>query len=122
MLTSSEKTRYQKHLLLPQIGIEGQEKLKSTKVLVVGAGGLGCPVLLYLAAAGIGKIGIIDNDAVDLTNLQRQVLYKVEDIGNPKALVATKRLLAMNDSIEVEAILHRLKKKMPFSISNNMIS
>ena len=74
MLTSSEKTRYQKHLLLPQIGIEGQEKLKSTKVLVVGAGGLGCPVLLYLAAAGIGKIGIIDNDAVDLTNLQRQVL------------------------------------------------
>jgi adenylyltransferase/sulfurtransferase len=111
MLTSSEKTRYQKHLLLPQIGIEGQEKLKSTKVLVVGAGGLGCPVLLYLAAAGIGKIGIIDNDAVDLTNLQRQVLYKVEDIGNPKALVATKRLLAMNDSIEVEAILHRLKKE-----------
>ena len=77
MLNQSEKNRYQKHLLLPQIGEEGQLKLKNAKVLVVGAGGLGCPVLLYLSAAGVGKIGIMDADVVDMTNLQRQVLYKI---------------------------------------------
>lgn len=85
MLSLSEKNRYQKHLLLPQIGLEGRLKLKKAKVLVVGAGGLGCPVLLYLSAAGVGKIGISDADSVDMTNLQTQILYKVEDIGSPKA-------------------------------------
>ena len=109
MLSSSEKNRYQKHLLLPQIGLEGQLKLKNAKVLVIGAGGLGCPVLLYLSAAGIGKIGILDADSVDMTNLQRQVLYKVEDIGNPKANTAASHLAKMNDTIEYDAVKQNLR-------------
>ena len=111
MLSSSEKNRYQKHLLLPQIGLEGQLKLKNAKVLVVGAGGLGCPVLLYLSAAGVGKIGILDADSVDMTNLQRQVLYKIEDIGSPKATTAASHLAKMNDSIEYEAFKQNLKSE-----------
>jgi sulfur-carrier protein adenylyltransferase/sulfurtransferase len=109
MLTSSEKNRYQKHLLLPQIGLEGQLKLKNAKVLVVGAGGLGCPVLLYLSAAGVGKIGILDADSVDMSNLQRQVLYRVEDIGSPKATTAASHLAKMNDSIDYEAVKQNLR-------------
>ena len=109
MLSSSEKNRYQKHLLLPQIGLEGQLKLKNAKVLVVGAGGLGCPVLLYLSAAGVGKIGILDADSVDMSNLQRQVLYRVEDIGSPKATTAASHLAKMNDTIEYEAIKQNLR-------------
>ena len=109
MLSSTEKNRYQKHLLLPQIGQEGQLKLKNAKVLVIGAGGLGCPVLLYLAAAGVGKLGIMDADSVDLSNLQRQVLYKVEDIGSPKATTAATRLLKLNDNIEYEAVKQNFK-------------
>lgn len=109
MLNLSEKNRYQKHLLLPQFGEEGQLKLKNAKVLVVGAGGLGCPVLLYLSAAGIGKIGIMDADVVDMTNLQRQVLYKIEDIGSPKATTAANRLSKLNDTIEYEAVRQNFK-------------
>jgi adenylyltransferase/sulfurtransferase len=109
MLSFSEKNRYQKHLLLPQIGLEGQLKLKNAKVLVVGAGGLGCPVLLYLSAAGVGKIGILDADVVDITNLQRQVLYKIEDIGSPKASTAALHLAKMNDTIEYEAVKQNLR-------------
>jgi len=111
MLSSFEKERYQKHLLLPQIGLEGQLKLKNTKVLVVGAGGLGCPVLLYLSAAGVGKIGILDADLVDMTNLQRQVLYKVKDIGSPKATTAASHLAKMNDTIEYEAVTQNLQSE-----------
>ena len=109
MLSPSEKNRYQKHILLPQIGLEGQIKLKNAKVLVVGAGGLGCPVLLYLSAAGVGKIGILDADSVDMTNLQRQVLYKVEDIGSPKATTAASHLAKLNNTIEYEAIRQNLR-------------
>lgn len=109
MLNQSEKNRYQKHLLLPQIGEAGQLKLKNAKILVVGAGGLGCPILLYLAAAGVGKIGIMDADTVDMTNLQRQVLYKIEDIGSPKATTAVNRLSKLNDVIEYEAVKQNLK-------------
>jgi sulfur-carrier protein adenylyltransferase/sulfurtransferase len=119
MLNPSEKNRYQKHLLLPQIGEEGQLKLKNAKVLVVGAGGLGCPVLLYLSAAGVGKIGIMDVDVVDITNLQRQVLYKVEDIGNPKATTAANRLSKMNDMIEYEAVRQNLKPENAESFIKN---
>lgn len=86
MLSKSEVSRYQKHLFLPEIGsVEGQEKFKNAKVLVVGAGGLGCPVLQYLSAAGIGTIGIVDGDKVEPSNLQRQVLYATTDIGFYKA-------------------------------------
>jgi sulfur-carrier protein adenylyltransferase/sulfurtransferase len=119
MLNPSEKNRYQKHLLLPQIGEAGQLKLKNAKVLVVGAGGLGCPVLLYLSAAGVGKIGIMDADVVDMTNLQRQVLYKVEDIGNPKATTAANRLAQMNDMIEYEAVRQNLKPENAESFIKN---
>ena len=81
--------RYARHISLPDVGIDGQKKINDAKVLVIGAGGLGSPVLLYLAAAGIGKIGIIDDDVVDLTNLQRQIIHSQASIGKNKALSAT---------------------------------
>lgn len=111
MLTQSELLRYSRHLLLPEIGKSGQEKLKNAKVLVIGAGGLGCPVLMYLTAAGIGKIGIVDFDKVDESNLQRQVLYDVEDIGTPKAGVAKEKLSKQNPLIEIVSIPERLTVK-----------
>jgi sulfur-carrier protein adenylyltransferase/sulfurtransferase len=109
MLSEENKRRYQKHLLLPQIGPEGQDKLLNSRVLVVGAGGLGCPVLLYLAAAGVGALGIVDGDKVDISNLQRQVLYQTEDIGQPKVYMAIKRLKALNAGIKYGSYLGFLK-------------
>ncbi len=101
MLSKEEKARYSKQIILPEIGVGGQHKLKSARVLVVGAGGLGCPVLQYLAAAGVGTIGIADGDVVDISNLQRQVLYHNSDIGKPKATVAAERIAAINPEISV---------------------
>jgi len=86
-LTPEEISRYARHLAIPDFGIDAQEKLKAARVLVVGAGGLGSPLLLYLAAAGVGTIGIVDDDRVDLTNLQRQVLYTTDDIGQSKMML-----------------------------------
>jgi molybdopterin/thiamine biosynthesis adenylyltransferase/rhodanese-related sulfurtransferase len=106
-MTNEEQKRYNRHIILPEIGIEGQEKLKKSSVFVIGAGGLGCPVLLYLAAAGVGKIGIADFDVVDESNLQRQVLYTKEDIGLSKAEQAKKRLQLLNPFIKIEA--HKIK-------------
>jgi len=97
--SQSELEQYHRHLILQEFGIEKQQRLKDSKVLVVGAGGLGCPVLLYLAAAGIGTIGIIDFDTVDKSNLQRQVLYTQSDIGKAKATVAKEKILALNPII-----------------------
>jgi sulfur-carrier protein adenylyltransferase/sulfurtransferase len=99
MLTQSELNRYSRHLLIPEFGINGQLRLKNSKVLVIGCGGLGSPVLLYLAAAGIGTIGLIDNDLIDDSNLQRQVLFDTASIGKPKVEAATKRLQALNPYI-----------------------
>ncbi|MBL7055935.1 molybdopterin-synthase adenylyltransferase MoeB [Candidatus Woesearchaeota archaeon] len=99
--SKEELRRYSRHLILPEVGKEGQEKLKQAKVLVVGAGGLGSPVLLYLAAAGIGKIGIVDFDKVDETNLQRQILYSERDVGKSKAETAKKHLEKLNSNIEI---------------------
>ncbi|MFN3403424.1 MAG: molybdopterin-synthase adenylyltransferase MoeB [Cytophagaceae bacterium] len=96
MLTPEEHKRYNRHIILKELGMEGQEKLKNAKVLVVGAGGLGCPVLQYISAAGVGTIGIIDGDNVDESNLHRQVLYAVEDIGKAKASVAATKLKQQN--------------------------
>ncbi|MDG2170269.1 MAG: molybdopterin-synthase adenylyltransferase MoeB [Opitutales bacterium] len=107
-LTLQEIEHYQRHLSLPQFGEEAQLKLKNSRVLVVGAGGLGCPVLQYLAAAGVGTLGVIDFDTVDLSNLQRQILFTEEDVGKSKAEVAAKRLRAMNSCIEVVTIPERL--------------
>jgi len=108
MLSKEEIDRYSKQLLLPEIGLKGQEKLKESRVLVVGAGGLGCPVLQYLAAAGVGALGIMDHDFVAESNLQRQVLYSVEDIGKPKAIVAAEKILKLNPYINPQAISNKL--------------
>ena len=94
-------TRYNRQILLQNFGEEGQQKLQDAKVLVIGAGGLGCPILQYLAAAGIGTIGIVDGDKIELSNLQRQVLFTTTDIGKPKATVAAERIRAMNPTILV---------------------
>ncbi len=107
-MSPQEHERYARHLLLPEIGESGQTRLAQTTVTVVGAGGLGCPVLQYLAAAGVGTIRIIDNDLVDRSNLQRQVLYSDADVGKPKADVAAARLRAQNPLIQVEAFSVRL--------------
>ncbi len=102
-LSAADLARYSRHLTLREIGLEGQEKLKAAKVLLVGAGGLGSPAALYLAASGVGTIGLIDNDRVDVSNLQRQVLYDTHSVGRPKADAAKERLLALNPEIELVA-------------------
>jgi len=96
--------RYSRHLLIPEVGLEGQERLGRARVLVVGAGGLGSPVLAYLAAAGVGRIGIVDDDVVDVTNLQRQILYQTSDVGSKKAELAAERLHALNPQIAIDPI------------------
>jgi molybdopterin/thiamine biosynthesis adenylyltransferase/rhodanese-related sulfurtransferase len=103
-LTPSERLRYGRHLVLPQFGDEGQEKLKAGSVLIVGAGGLGSPAALYLAAAGVGRIGLVDFDVVDVSNLQRQVLYGHSDIGRAKLDVAGERLHDLNPHVDL--IMH----------------
>jgi len=103
MLSQKEYARYQRQLILPEIGEAGQLKLQSAKVLVIGAGGLGCPVLQYIAAAGVGTIGIADGDTVDESNLQRQILYTSSDVGKLKALVAKQRIEQLNPFITVDA-------------------
>jgi molybdopterin-synthase adenylyltransferase len=107
-LSEEQFQRYARHLILDEVGEEGQEKLLAARVLVVGAGGLGSPMLLYLAAAGIGTIGIIDDDRVDLTNLQRQIVHATERVGALKVESARATLRAMNDGIRVETHPTRL--------------
>ncbi|SKB44770.1 HesA/MoeB/ThiF family protein [Dyadobacter psychrophilus] len=96
MFEQQERKRYSRQILLPEMGLIGQERLKAAKVLVVGAGGLGCPVLQYLVAAGVGNIGIVDDDVVDMTNLHRQILYSAADVGKSKVLAAVEKLEAQN--------------------------
>ena len=107
-LSPEERARYARHLILPEMGEEGQKKLKKSSVIVVGAGGLGSPTLLYLAAAGVGKIGIIDDDKVDITNLQRQVIHSNSEIGQNKAESANMRIKALNPEVEVKIWKERL--------------
>ena len=102
--SEEELIRYSRHILLQDVGVEGQEKIKEAKVLVVGAGGLGAPVSLYLAAAGVGTIGIIDGDVVDLSNLQRQVIHFTKDVDVPKVISAKEKMLAINPNVKVNAI------------------
>src|SRR5208337_2143187 len=102
-LSQSESDRYSRHLLLPEIGVPGQERLKAARVLVVGAGGLGSPASLYLAAAGVGTLGIADHDRVELSNLQRQLLFDTAQVGASKARAAQVRLQALNPEIDVIA-------------------
>jgi sulfur-carrier protein adenylyltransferase/sulfurtransferase len=101
-LTPEQRERYSRHLLLPEVGIEGQQKLLDAKVLLLGAGGLGSPSALYLAAAGVGTLGIVDNDTVDLSNLQRQVIHSSDRIGVPKVDSAEQTITALNPDVKVE--------------------
>src|SRR5580698_5012174 len=106
--TDDELQRYSRHILLAEVGGIGQAKLKAARVLVIGAGGLGSPMLLYLAAAGVGTIGIIDDDKVDLTNLQRQIVHATERVGALKVDSARATLAAVNDGIRIETHPMRL--------------
>ncbi|SHG38139.1 HesA/MoeB/ThiF family protein [Pedobacter caeni] len=107
-MNNQELKRYDRQILLEELGLEGQEKLRNTAVLVIGAGGLGCPLLLYLAGAGVGKIGIIDGDVVEESNLHRQVLYQMNDLGKNKAQTAADKLRQLNPLIEVQAYPYHL--------------
>ncbi|MBU8866276.1 molybdopterin-synthase adenylyltransferase MoeB [Paenarthrobacter aromaticivorans] len=106
-LTPAEVERYSRHLIIPEIGALGQRRLKNAKVLVIGAGGLGSPALLYLAAAGVGTLGIVDDDDVDLSNLQRQVIHGVNDVGTPKIESARKAIAELNPLVDV--VLHNVR-------------
>src|SRR5437870_1569635 len=100
-LTNDQVNRYKRHLILPEVGMEGQLKLLNAKVLCIGAGGLGCPISLYLAAAGVGTIGLADIDVVSPSNLQRQVLFGVSNIGEDKVKAAARRLHDLNPDVKV---------------------
>jgi molybdopterin-synthase adenylyltransferase len=106
--TEEQINRYARHILLPEVGGTGQEQLLNSKVLVIGAGGLGSPLILYLAAAGIGTIGVVDDDTVDLSNLQRQVLHHTADVGKPKVESAAEAVAAINPDVTLEAHQFRI--------------
>ncbi|HWH80685.1 MAG TPA: molybdopterin-synthase adenylyltransferase MoeB [Burkholderiaceae bacterium] len=106
-MTDAQLLRYSRHILLDELGIEGQQRLLAAHALVIGAGGLGSPVALYLASAGIGTLTIVDDDAVDLTNLQRQIVHSVERIGMPKVDSAARALHAINPEVRVHALRER---------------
>jgi len=108
MLNDAQLLRYSRHILLPEVGVEGQERIGAAAVLVVGAGGLGCPIALYLGASGVGRLSIADGDVVDLTNLQRQIGHDTSSIGENKALSLKRTVAAINPEIEVEAMTEAL--------------
>jgi molybdopterin/thiamine biosynthesis adenylyltransferase/rhodanese-related sulfurtransferase len=108
VLDPEEVARYARHLTLPEVGVEGQRRLKAARVLCIGAGGLGSPLTMYLAAAGVGTLGVVDFDAVDHSNLQRQVLYSTGDVGRPKLEAAAERLTGLNPRLEVRRYTQRL--------------
>ena len=101
-LSQQEVRRYSRHLIMPEVGVEGQKRLKAASVLIIGVGGLGSPLAMYLAAAGIGRIGLVDYDTVDYTNLQRQLLYTTADVGRGKLEVAAERIAALNPHVQVD--------------------
>ncbi len=108
-MNDQQLLRYSRHILLDQIGIEGQEKINQASALIIGAGGLGSPAALYLASAGVGKITLVDNDAVDLTNLQRQILHTTERVGQAKVVSGKYTLQGINPEIEIVALQERLQ-------------
>src|SRR4026208_2345400 len=107
VLSNDEIRRYSRHLILPEVGLSGQKKICSTSVLCIGAGGLGSPIALYLAAAGVGKLGILDFDSVDFSNLQRQIIHGTEDVGCPKTQSASESIKRINPNVEV--IVHNTR-------------
>src|SRR5436190_24045692 len=118
-LSPEEIERYSRHLVIPEVGITGQEKLKNAKVLLIGAGGLGSPVGMYLAAAGVGKLGIVDFDTVSYSNLQRQVIYNTDDIGKSKVENAKVKLNAINPNVDIETYDVKLTKDNALEIIKN---
>jgi molybdopterin-synthase adenylyltransferase len=110
-LDDTELLRYSRHILLDEMGIEGQQRLLASHALVIGAGGLGSPVALYLGTAGVGRITVVDHDSVDLTNLQRQIAHDLSRVGTPKAESARASILAINPGIEVDALVERADAK-----------
>src|SRR5258708_13483170 len=118
-LSEEQFQRYARHLILDEVGEEGQEKLLQSRVLVVGAGGLGSPMLLYLAAAGVGTIGVIDADRVDLTNLQRQIVHATDRVGALKVDSARHTLAAVNPGVQVETHPLRLGPDNPEAMIRN---
>lgn len=115
-LSKAELARYSRHIIIPEFNIEGQKKLKGAKVLCIGTGGLGAPLSLYLAAAGVGTLGLVDFDVVDDSNLQRQVLFSVDDVGKPKVEVAKKRLESLNPHINIIAYNTKLTSENALEI------
>ncbi|BAL81014.1 HesA/MoeB/ThiF family protein [Caldisericum exile] len=103
MLSKEELERYDRHIRIDKIGLEGQKKLRDSNVLVVGAGGLGSPILMYLASIGVGRVGIVDGDIVTLSNLNRQILYNTDDLGKKKALIAMEKIKKLNPYLVIEA-------------------
>src|SRR5712691_1351426 len=101
-LSPQEVARYSRHLIMPEVGMEGQKRLKAASILLIGAGGLGSPLGLYLAAAGIGRIGLVDFDVVDFSNLQRQILHGTPDVGRTKLQSAKERLQAINPEVQID--------------------
>jgi molybdopterin-synthase adenylyltransferase len=106
-MTDDQLLRYSRHILLEEIGIEGQQRILDARVLVIGAGGLGSPVALYLGSAGVGHITLVDHDVVDLTNLQRQIAHTVARVGQPKTESAAAAIAALNPEVQVEIIAQR---------------
>src|SRR4029077_8454528 len=115
-LAQAELVRYSRHLILPDVGVPGQEKLKAARVLLIGAGGLGSPAALYLAAAGVGTLGIVDFDNVDVTNLQRQILHGTKDVGRPKLQSARERIADVNPHVRLETYETALTSKNALDI------
>ncbi len=109
-LSPAEYQRYSRHLIMPEVGLDGQKRLKAGRVLLIGAGGLGSPLGLYLAAAGVGRIGLVDFDVVDFSNLQRQVLHGTADVGRPKLHSARDRLQAINPEVQLDLHETRLNR------------
>ena len=118
-LTNEQILRYSRHLILPEIGMAGQKKLRAASVLIIGAGGLGCPIALYLTAAGIGRLGLVDFDVVDRTNLQRQILYGESVVGVPKVEAAAERLKDLNPDVEIETYPERLTSENALQIMSD---
>jgi adenylyltransferase/sulfurtransferase len=116
LLSESEKRRYAMHIKLPGVGEEGQQKLKDASVLIIGAGGLGCPVLQYLTAAGTGNIGLVDFDMVSESNLPRQILYRADDRGKLKTIISKQRLNELNDHVNVEILNIRFNEKIALDL------
>jgi molybdopterin/thiamine biosynthesis adenylyltransferase len=117
LLSDKEQIRYSRQLMLKEVGFDGQKKLKKAKVLIIGVGGLGCPAALYLAASGIGEITLVDADKVELTNLQRQILYKINHLGQAKTQAAKKSLASLNNEI----IINTVNEKLSSDNAQNLI-